>query len=67
MLDAARLIYKHGRLGWSELDSAERRELGRLVRLSRGGPGALRPGERAELRRIVLKALKGAALPGRRR
>jgi hypothetical protein len=67
VVDAARRIYRHGKLGWQELSSAEQRELGRLVRLSRRGPSALPPRDRVELRRLVLKALKGAALPGRRR
>ncbi len=57
VLEAARWIYAHGREGWERLSAQERRELGRLVRKTRGRPGALTPSEREELRRIVVKAV----------
>ncbi len=57
VLEVARWIYAHGREGWERLSAPERRELGRLVRKTRGRPGALAPSEREELRRIVVKAV----------
>jgi len=57
VLESARWIYAHGREGWERLSAQERRELGRIVRKTRGRPGSLTPREREELRRIVVKAV----------
>jgi len=57
VLESARWIYAHGREGWERLSAQERRELGRLVRKTRGRPGSLTRSEREELRRIVVKAV----------
>lgn len=60
-LDAARQIYRHGSAGWQSLSPSEQQEMSRLLGVARRGPSALGPHDRAELRRIVTKAAKGAA------
>jgi len=57
VLEAARWLYTHGRRSWDRLSERERRELSRLVRKTRGNPTNLSASERAELQRIVLRAL----------
>ena len=43
---------------WASLSPYEQQELLRLLKISRGRPGNLTARERAELRRIVVKAAK---------
>ena len=50
-------IAREGRKRWDRLSQREQRELNRIVRKSKGMPANITPGERAELRRIVWKAL----------
>jgi hypothetical protein len=66
-LDAGRQIYRRGSQAWRSLTPSEQQELSRLLRMARGGPSALGPHDRAELKRIVLKAGRGAAFARRRR
>ena len=49
-------VAQEGRRRWERLSHREQQELLRILRKSRGRPGHLTPGERAELRRIVQKA-----------
>jgi hypothetical protein len=59
LYESARLIYSHGKRLWGNLDPAERQNLGRLVRKSRGRRSNLSEGERDELWSLVKKAATG--------
>lgn len=50
-------IAREGRRRWDRLSQRDQRELTRIVRKSGGRPGSVTASERAELRRIVWKAL----------
>lgn len=50
-------IAQEGRRRWGRLSQREQRELTLIVRKSGGRPGSVSAGDRAELRRIVWKAL----------
>jgi len=50
-------IAQQGRRRWDRLSQREQRELTRIARKSGGRPGSASARERAELRRIVWKAL----------
>jgi len=66
-LSVARQVVERGHSGWSALTPAERSELTRLVRASRGRPGALTARDRDELRRLVTIAGRASAQRHRRR
>jgi hypothetical protein len=57
VLTTALRIGQEGQRRWHRLSKAERDEVNRLARKSRGGIGALSERDRRELRRIVWKAL----------
>jgi hypothetical protein len=59
LYESARLIYSHDKRLWDNLDPAERQNLGRLVRKSRGRRSNLSEGERDELWSLVKKAATG--------
>lgn len=50
-------IAREGQRRWSRLSDRERDSVVRLVRKSKGRVTSITPGERAELRRLVWKAL----------
>lgn len=51
----AQLLYRRGRRGWAALTAKERSEFVRIMRDSRGRPGAVAAHDREELRRLVGK------------
>jgi hypothetical protein len=57
VLEIGRWIYYQGRDAYARLNEHERRELPRLLRESKGRATNLTERERAELRRIVTKAV----------
>ena len=58
LLVIAQRLATEGRRRWARLDRREQAELTRLLRASRGRPGALTQAERRELRRIVFRAFR---------
>lgn len=64
LLQYARLVLARAQKGYTELSDHERGELARIVRKSKGLRRNVTDREFAELRRLVGKALKAAALPG---
>jgi len=59
LYESARLIYSHGKRLWDNLDPADRQNLGRLVRKSKGRRSNLSEDERDELWSLVKKAATG--------
>jgi hypothetical protein len=59
LYESAKLIYTHGKRLWDNLDPAERQDLGRLVRKSKGRRANLTEGERSQLLSLVKKAATG--------
>jgi hypothetical protein len=56
----AAVTYKYLQRGWDELSAAERSELGRLLRKSRGRPRNLTRDEARRFGQIVARAARGA-------
>ncbi|MFN8176247.1 MAG: hypothetical protein U0T02_14390 [Solirubrobacteraceae bacterium] len=63
LLQYSRLVLSRAQKGYTELSERERSELARIVRKSKGLRRNVTDREFAELRRLVGKALKAAALP----
>jgi hypothetical protein len=61
------VVYTYLERGWSELSAAERTEVGRLLRKSRGRPRNLSRDEARRLGQIVARAARAAATRERRR
>ena len=59
----ARQVMDHAVGGWSALTSHERSDLVRIIKDSHGRPGAVSAADRERIRRLVVKAGKGAARP----
>jgi hypothetical protein len=55
----AAVTYKYLQRGWDELSAAERSELGRLLRKSRGRPRNLTRDEARRFGQIVARAARG--------
>jgi hypothetical protein len=56
---AARFLYERGREFWGNLTEAERRDLGDLVRKSKGRRGNLSDREYGRLKELVKKGFTG--------
>jgi hypothetical protein len=56
----AAVAYDYIQRGWNELSAAERNELGRLVRKSRGRPKNLTRDEARRFGQLVARAARGA-------
>ncbi len=63
LLQYGRLVLGRAQKGYTELSARERSDLARILRQSKGQRRNVTDHELAELRRIVGKALKAAALP----
>jgi hypothetical protein len=63
----ATVVYGYVQRGWSELSAAERGELGRLLRKSKGRPRNLTRDEARRFGRLVARAASAAAARERRR
>ena len=59
LYETARVVYGHGKRAWDNLEPAEREDLGRLLRKSKGRRSNLSDGERDELWSLVKKAATG--------
>ena len=59
LFEAARFVYRHGRQGWDNLTPEERRQVGELVRQSKGLRSNLTERERERLWELVKKAATG--------
>ncbi len=55
LFEAARFVYKHGRQRWEHLSPDERRQLGELIRKSKGRRSNLSDRERDRMWQIVKK------------
>ena len=56
LFETARFVYKHGKQRWEHLTPDERRQLGELIRKSKGKRSNLNDTERDRMWRIVKKA-----------
>lgn len=56
LFEAARFVYKHGKQRWEHLTPDERRQLGELIRKSKGKRSNLTDTEQDRMWRIVKKA-----------
>jgi hypothetical protein len=61
LYETGRLIYRHGKRAWDDLEPSERRRLGELLRKSKGRRSNLSTRERDELWSLVKKAASGKA------
>ena len=61
LFEAARFVYRHGRQSWDNLTPEERRQVGELVRKSKGLRSNLTERERERLWELVKKAATGSA------
>jgi hypothetical protein len=59
LYETARVVYRHGRRAWDNLEPPERERVGALVRKSRGRRSNLTDQERRELWALVKKAATG--------
>jgi hypothetical protein len=59
LFEAARLAYRHGRRSWDNLTPDERRNLGELIRKSKGRRSNLTEVERERMWNLVKKAATG--------
>ena len=55
LYESGRLVYRHGKRAWDNLEPAERERLGRLLRKSKGRRANLTSGERDDLWSLVKK------------
>jgi hypothetical protein len=56
LFEAARFVYKHGKQRWENLTPDERRQLGELIRKSKGRRSNLTERERDRMWQIVKRA-----------
>jgi hypothetical protein len=61
------VVYEYVRRGWSELSAAERSELGRLLRKSKGRPRNLSKDEARRFGQLIARAASAAVARERRR
>jgi hypothetical protein len=59
LFEAARFAYRHGRRSWDNLTADERRNLGELIRKSKGRRSNLTEVERERMWNLVKKAATG--------
>jgi hypothetical protein len=59
LLEAARFVYRHGKRSWDNLTPDERRNLGELIRKSKGRRSNLTAVERERMWDLVKKAATG--------
>jgi hypothetical protein len=63
----AGVVYEYVRRGWSELSAAERTELGRLLRKSKGRPRNLSKDEARRFGQLIARAAAAATARERKR
>jgi hypothetical protein len=59
LYETARVVYSHGKRAWNNLEPAERENIGKLLRKSKGRRSNLTDRERDELWSLVKKAATG--------
>ena len=59
LFEAARFVYRHGKRGWDNLTPDDRRQLGELIRKSKGRRSNLTEVERERMWNLVKKAATG--------